>query len=124
MSTCSYRILAVDDLPDNLFLLQTVLEAEGYIVDVALDGSTALAKIQTNPPDLVLLDMMMPDMNGYDVLQQIRQHQQLAAIPVLLITAHDQANLPQKLTTTFDDFVYKPIDFDELLVKIKKFCAK
>lgn len=123
MSTCSYRILAVDDLPDNLFLLQTVLEAEGYIVDVAQDGSTALAKIEASPPDLVLLDMMMPDMNGYDVLQQIRQHQQLASMPVLLITAHDHAHLPRMLATTFDDFIYKPIDFDELLVKIKKFCA-
>ena len=62
-----YRILVVDDVADNLFLLQTLLEVEGYKVDTANNGTQALAQIAAAPPDLVRLDVMMPDINGYVV---------------------------------------------------------
>lgn len=70
----AFYILVVDDLSDNLFLLQTSLEAEGYNVDTADNGSSALEKVEASPPDLILMDVMMPDMNGYEVTQQIRQN--------------------------------------------------
>lgn len=65
------RILVVDDAVDNLFLLQTVLEVEGYQVEIADSGKAALAKIELEPPDLLLLDMMMPGMNGSRTLAKV-----------------------------------------------------
>lgn len=121
MSSERYRILVVDDLADNLFLLQTILEAEGYEVEVADNGKDALAKIAASPPDLVLLDVMMPDMNGYEVTRQIRKNTQLPFIPVLLVTAFGEASATQGLDIGANDFIRKPIDFDELLARIRAF---
>lgn len=117
----SQRILVVDDLEDNLFLLQTVLEIEGYEVDTALNGRLALAKISASPPDLLLLDVMMPGMNGLDVTQRIRSNKNLPFFPILLITAHEEANARQGLDIGANDFIRKPIDFDELLARVKAF---
>lgn len=121
VETVNNRILVVDDLADNLFLLQTLLEAEGYCVETADSGAIALTKIESTPPDLVLLDVMMPDMNGYEVTRQIRQNAQLPFIPILLLTAHDQASATQGLNLGANDFIRKPINLDELLARIKAF---
>lgn len=115
------RILVVDDLTDNLFLLQTVLEAEGYEVDTADNGSSTLAKVEASPPDLILMDVMMPDMNGYEVTQQLRQNQKVPFIPILLVTAHEDANDIQGLALGANDFIRKPIEFDKLLTRIADF---
>ncbi|PSB21055.1 response regulator [filamentous cyanobacterium CCP1] len=115
------RILVVDDLSDNLFLLQTVLEAEGYEVDTANNGSLALSKVEDSPPDLILLDVMMPDMNGYEVTQQIRQNENVPFIPILLVTAHGEADAVQGLALGANDFIRKPIEFDKLLARIRAF---
>jgi CheY-like chemotaxis protein len=124
MSSCqSYRILIVDDLEDNLFLLQTVLESEGYEVDIANSGQLALTKLQTTPYDLVLLDVMMPDMNGFEVTRRVRQSYQLSTLPILLITAHDQNTIDQGLGLGANGFVNKPVDFDKLLFKIERTLA-
>jgi CheY-like chemotaxis protein len=117
----TFRILVVDDISDNLFLLQTVLEAEGYDVDTADNGRAALAKIEAAPPDLILMDVMMPDMNGYEVTQQIRQNQSIPFIPILLVTAHEEANDIQGLALGANDFIRKPIEFDKLLARIEAF---
>ena len=111
----------MDDLADNLFLLQTVLETEGYDVDTADNGSLALAKIEAEPPDLVLLDVMMPGLNGYEVTQRIRQNNLLPFIPIVLVTAHEDASAIHGLDIGANDFIRKPIDFDELLARIKPF---
>lgn len=120
-ASSSFRILVVDDLSDNLFLLQTILEAEGYEVDTADNGRLALAKVEAAPPDLILLDVMMPDMNGYEVTWQIRQNQSLPFIPILLVTAHDDANAVRGLALGANDFIRKPIEFDKLLTRIADF---
>jgi CheY-like chemotaxis protein len=117
----TFRILVVDDLSDNLFLLQTILEAEGYEVDTADNGNLALAKVEDSPPDLILMDVMMPDMNGYEVTQQIRQNSSIPFIPILLVTAHEDANDIQGLALGANDFIRKPIEFDKLLARIKAF---
>jgi CheY-like chemotaxis protein len=96
-SSPRFRILVVDDLSDNLFLLQTILEAEGYEVETADNGRSALAKIEASPPDLILMDVMMPEMNGYEVTRQIRQNQSIPFMPILLVTAYDQVNDVQGL---------------------------
>ncbi|MEM8781124.1 MAG: response regulator, partial [Cyanobacteria bacterium P01_G01_bin.49] len=72
MSYCNY-ILAVDDIPDNLFLFKIALEQEGYNVITAENGIKALDQIEKSPPDLILLDVMMPEMDGYQLTQKIRQ---------------------------------------------------
>lgn len=120
-SSHNYRILVVDDLADNLFLLQTFLEAEGFEVETADNGSQALNQISAKPPDLVLLDVMLPDINGYEVTRQIRQNYSLHSIPIVLVTAHEQTYAKAGLDAGANDFIRKPIDFEELLRRIAAF---
>lgn len=113
------RILIVDDIEDNLSLLEAILMEEGYEVDITKDGKSALAKIEASPPDLLLLDAMMPQMNGYEVTRRIRQNKNLPFIPILMITAYEDANVPEGLDLGANDFIRKPIDFDELMSRVK-----
>lgn len=119
MLTQAYRILAVDDLPDNLALLQTILELAGYTVEVATCGFTALEKIHASPPDLVLLDVMMPGLNGYEVVQKLRQNDQFTSLPVLLVTAHDDERIATDAIQGINGLIPKPIDVDELLNQVQ-----
>jgi CheY-like chemotaxis protein len=113
------RILVVDDIADNLFLIQVVLEAEGYQVDVADSGKAALALIAQKPPDLMLLDVMMPGMNGYEVVRQIRQNSNLPYIPIIMISGCEQTDESQGLQALTQAFLLKPIDFDQLFYQIR-----
>jgi two-component system, sensor histidine kinase and response regulator len=113
------RILVVDDTPDNLFLIQAILEEEGYHIETVDNGRDALAMIEAEPPDLLLLDVMMPGIDGFEVTRRIRQNEQLPFMPILLITAHDQPSVAQGLDTGADDFIRKPVDFDELLARVR-----
>jgi CheY-like chemotaxis protein len=112
-------ILVVDDIADNSFLLQTILESEGYVVEVADSGQTALDKIATNPPDLVLLDVMMPEMNGFEVTERIRQNPDLPFIPIILVTGYSEPMPAAGFESGADGFIRKPIDFDDLLQQIQ-----
>ncbi len=113
------RILVVDDSPDNLFLVQTILEEEGYVITLAEDGRTALKHIEQSPPNLVLLDVMMPEMDGFEVTKRIRDNQTLPFIPILLITAHDHPSVVKGLDSGADDFIRKPVEVDELLARVR-----
>jgi CheY-like chemotaxis protein len=115
----SDRILVVDDLADNSYLLQTILETEGYQVEVADNGYTALDKIFSDPPDLVLLDVMMPGMNGFEVTRRVRQNPNLPFIPILLITGYTEPRPADGFDIGADGFIRKPVDFDELLQRIQ-----
>ncbi|MBD2080433.1 response regulator [Leptolyngbya sp. FACHB-17] len=99
--------------------MQTVLEAEGYGIELANGGQSALAKVEAAVPDLILLDVMMPDMNGYEVVQRIRRKPELSSIPILLVTAHEQAKVIEGLEAGANGFICKPIDFDKLLMQVK-----
>jgi len=113
------RILVVDDLLDNCFLLQTILESEGYLVEVADSGQAALESIVSNPPDLVLLDVMMPEMNGFEVTRRLRQNPSLPFIPILLVTGYSEPTPADGFNVGADGFIRKPIDFDDLLHQIR-----
>ncbi|MBD2741745.1 response regulator [Coleofasciculus sp. FACHB-1120] len=113
------RILLVDDLEDNVSLLEAILAEEGYEIDSARNGKSALAKIEASPPDLVLMDAMMPGMDGYEVTRRIRENPQLPFIPILMITASESASIPQGLELGANDFIRKPIDFEELMARVK-----
>lgn len=112
-------ILAVDDTPDNLFLIKLALEQEGHRVQLAHDGNTALSQIKNSPPDLILLDVMMPGLSGYEVTEKIRQDLSLPFIPIILITAFDQMSMIKGLDVGADDFIRKPVKIDELQAKVR-----
>jgi CheY-like chemotaxis protein len=115
------RILVVDDIEDNISLLETILTEEGFEVDTANNGKSALAKVEASPPDLVLMDAMMPEMDGYEVTRRIRQNKKLPFIPILLITAYLDAKAAEGLEIGANDFIRKPIEYDELMARIKAF---
>ncbi len=114
-----YRILAVDDTQDNLILVQAILESEGYEIDLASDGIKALRQIEQSPPDLILLDVMMPGIDGYEVTRRIRKNPAISYIPILLITAFHQSSVVEGLDAGADDFIRKPFDTDELLARVR-----
>lgn len=112
-------ILIVDDLPDNLSLLKTVLSFEGYQVDVAQDGYTAIAKVETAPPDLILLDVMMPGLNGCEVAHYLWQDSRFRHIPILFVTGcYDTLTLNQRANNVIG-ILHKPLDFEILLTQIR-----
>lgn len=113
------RILVVDDIPDNCFLTQTLLQQQGYHIDIAYSGSEALSYIEAAPPDLLLLDVMMPGMDGYEVTRRIRQNTSLPFLPILLITAHGQPSVARGLDIGADEFIRKPIELDELIARVR-----
>jgi DNA-binding response OmpR family regulator len=113
------RILAVDDTPDNLILVETILESEGFEIDLVADGLSALQQIIESPPDLILLDVMMPGIDGYEVTRRIRSNPELPYIPILLITAFTESSVVEGLDAGADDFIRKPFDTDELLARVR-----
>ena len=114
------NILVVDDSADNRFLVQTTLEYGGYEVALAENGKIALEKINQLQPDLILLDVMMPEMDGYEVTRRIRQNADLSSyIPILLITADERSSVVKGLDIGADDFIRKPVDVDELLARVR-----
>lgn len=118
-----YRILVVDDEPTNLLLLQVFLEQQGYQSQTATDGLRAVALMQHAPPDLVLLDLAMPRMNGYAVLQHMRQHPQLQAIPVIVTTAQDEEEVRYNNSLAGANHVIsKPINLPRLLSTVQACC--
>lgn len=114
------RILVIDDLPDNLFLLRTILESEGYTVGVAEDAASALTMLPEFLPDLILLDVMMPEVNGYELTRKIRQDSALGALPIVLITASIESCRVKGLACGATEFIRKPIDVEELLSVIER----
>jgi DNA-binding response OmpR family regulator len=113
------RILVVDDSPDNLFLLEAILEEEAYEITLAEDGRTALEQVEQFLPDLIILDIMMPEMDGFEVTRRIRQNTQLPFIPILLITGFDQPSVVKGLDMGADGFIRKPVEVDQLLAQVR-----
>lgn len=111
-------ILTVDDIPQNLRLLDAILSPKGYEVVSAESGEAALEMLKAQPPDLVLLDILMPGIDGYEVCRRIRQDPATAFLPVVMITASgDQAKV-SAIEAGADDFVAKPFDQAELLARV------
>jgi class 3 adenylate cyclase len=114
------HILVVDDVDKNVRLLADLLTFKGYRVDSAASGEQALACIDADPPDLVLLDVMMPGLSGYDVCRSLRAEPRHALLPVVLVTALDPAAERVKgLEAGADDFISKPINQAELMARVR-----
>lgn len=118
--TAPARILVVDDTPANVKLLVDVLGAKGYAVTGAVNGEEALARIAEQLPDLVLLDIMMPGLSGYDVCRRIRAEAATALLPVVLCTSLDpKSERINGIEAGADDFIPKPINQQELFARVK-----
>jgi DNA-binding response OmpR family regulator len=115
----SARILVVDDVPENVRLLEAVLGAHGYEVVSTTDGQTALELAVSAQPDLVLLDVLMPHLDGYAVCRQLRAQDATAVLPVIMLTASERSEKTKGIEAGADDFIPKPFDHDELLTRIR-----
>lgn len=117
--TIQANILVVDDKPDNVRLLSTILTAQGYQVRKALNGQRAIATVQEFPPTLILLDVMMPEMNGYEVCAKLKTSPQTSSIPVIFLSALDDVVDKVK---AFDvgavDYITKPFNSKEVLARV------
>ncbi|MDE0504212.1 MAG: response regulator, partial [Candidatus Poribacteria bacterium] len=113
-------ILAVDDDLDILDVLEMSLDSDGFNVITASDGLDAIEKAKSHVPDLILLDLMMPKMDGFEVIDNLRTDSQTRAIPVIMLTARSQVHEKlQGLDAGADDYVTKPFDLKELTARIK-----
>ncbi|MET0702432.1 MAG: response regulator, partial [Mycobacterium sp.] len=118
MSDTPVTVLAVDDQPANVRLLDAVLSPRGYRVVTASSGTEALAVLSAGDIDLVLLDIVMPEMDGYEVCRRIRSDPQTEFLPVVMITASGSDQRLTALEAGADDFVAKPFDKSELLARV------
>src|SRR5216683_2749530 len=109
------KILIVDDTPHNVKMLADLLAAKGYAIVTAVSGQEGLEKVEAEQPDLVLLDVMMPGMDGYEVCRRIRANPEYGILPVVMVTALDPTRERIKgLEAGADDFLTKPVNVGEL----------
>lgn len=114
------KVLVVDDLPANVDLLSSMLTREGYEVVTAFDGEQALRMVEDTQPDLVVLDVLMPALNGYEVCERMKQNPATRLTPVVLITAlHEREDKIQGINAGADDFLTKPVDVHELKARVR-----
>jgi adenylate cyclase len=113
------RILVVDDVPENVRLLEAVLAPKGYDVVTATDGRAALELVESASPDLVLLDVVMPNMDGYAVCRRLREREETAVLPVIMLTASEGPEKTKAIEAGADDFIPKPFDQHELLTRVR-----
>lgn len=119
MSQPPIKVLVVDDDEANLDFFEDVLRQENFAIVKARDGIEALEKFDQYQPDLVLLDLMMPWLNGYDVCARLRRHPRARNVPIIMLTGlEEKETRPAALESGVDDFLTKPVDRDELLAHI------
>jgi DNA-binding response OmpR family regulator len=120
--TSAPRILCIDDEPEMVELIRLILRRRGYEVQGATSGAQGLSMMRATAPDLVLLDLMMPDVDGWDVYQQMKADESMRRIPVIIITAKAQ-NIDRVLglqVAKVDDYVSKPFSPQDLLSRVEK----
>ena len=121
----SKRILYIEDNPDNRLLIRRVLQAEGYEVLEAVDGQSGLQRAAEVQPDLILMDINLPEIDGYEVTARLKQLPGLSRIPIIAVTANVMKGDREKtLAAGCDGYIQKPIDIDLLPGQIERFLKK
>lgn len=114
------QILVVDDVVENRKVMSTILQSYGYAVRVAEDGLQAIRIVQSEPPDLILLDILMPDIDGYEVCRQLKADPALASIPVVFVSALDETlDKVRAFEVGGADYIVKPYEAEEILARIE-----
>jgi DNA-binding response OmpR family regulator len=113
------KILVVDDVPQNVRLLEAILGSHGYAVTSASSGADALDSVSAELPDLVLLDIQMPGMNGYEVCRRLREHPESRFLPIVMVTSSDAEVRVDAIEAGADDFITKPFNQQELLARVR-----
>ncbi len=121
------RILLVDDEPDFCSIVQGQLEKEGFEVELAYDGVEGLEKTYANPPDAIVLDVMMPEKDGYEVCKELKKDEKYCDIPIILLTAvashvtSTRYSHADGMSSEADDYIAKPASADEIIRSVKQF---
>jgi len=113
------KILIIEDEFYAGYLIKINLEAEGYKVILALSGEEGVEKAKASPPDLITLDVLMPDMDGFQVLGTLKTKEELKSVPVIMISVVNEVRKKRGLEMGAADYLLKPIDFDSLLNRIR-----
>ncbi|PKQ37818.1 MAG: two-component system response regulator [Actinobacteria bacterium HGW-Actinobacteria-1] len=114
------KILLVEDNPQNRYLVTFLLEKNGYDVVVAEDGEEAISAVAEHVPDLILMDVQLPKLDGYEATRRIKSDQRFASIPLVALTAHSmKGDRGKAMAAGCDDYVTKPVDADQLIGRIK-----
>ncbi len=121
----SKRILYIEDNPENRMLMRRVLMAEGYEVEEANDGQAGMLKAAERPPDLILMDINLPEIDGYEVTARLKQLPNMSGVPIIAVTANVMKGDREKtLAAGCDGYIQKPIDIDLLPSQIESFLKK
>ena len=114
-----YKILIVDDVMSNVLLLKVLLTNEKFAIATASNGRQALEQVEKENPDLVLLDVMMPDMSGFEVAQHLKSNPNTADIPIIFLTAlNSTADIVKGFQVGANDFISKPFNKEELIIRV------
>ena len=120
INPAEYKILVVDDVQSNVLLLKALLGREGFGIVYAMNGMEALEKVKSEHPDLILLDVMMPDMDGFEVAGRLKVEPEQAEIPIIFLTAlNDSASVVKGFQLGANDFISKPFRREELLIRVE-----
>ncbi|MBA7589210.1 Protein-glutamate methylesterase/protein-glutamine glutaminase [subsurface metagenome] len=123
--TRDFKILVVDDSTTNVVLLEAILDEKGYQIETALNAKEAYAIIERESPDLILLDLLMPKISGFDFLEEIRKIDKTKNTPVIVVSAlTDEENVERIMNMGAIDFVKKPIDLQYLVERVEKVLFK
>ncbi|GBE94091.1 response regulator [Nostoc cycadae] len=120
MNKTNKYILICDDCPITCLLLKTILETNGYKVETVFSGTEVLAKIETQVFDLLVLDVTMPGMDGYEVAHHIQQNRSLKCLPILLLSGHEEDEIRKKCQARVAGIIRKPVDMNSLIEIVKK----
>lgn len=119
------KILLVEDNEMNRDVLARLLQKRGYTVHFAEDGESAVASALAEPPDLILMDISLPRMDGYEATRQLRQSASMQAVPIIALTAHAMTSDRQRaMEAGCTDYETKPVEFAQLLAKIETHLGK